>query len=72
VDEQLKEILGVEELDPKDERCFQQRTTAAKRVLDNMTELQRSEINGIVEQRRTQGNPANVQREYVSSFCGCQ
>ena len=51
VDEQLKLILGVEELDPKDERCFQQRTAAAKRVLERMTELQRAEIEAVVEHR---------------------
>ena len=63
VEEQIRQILGVEELDPKDERFFQQRTTAAKRVLDGMTELQRSDIKAIVKQRRAQGNPQEVQRE---------
>lgn len=65
VEEQIRQILGVEELDPKDGRYFQQCTTAAKKVLDEMTEPQRSEINAIVEQRRAEGNPAEVQRVYV-------
>ena len=67
VDEELKTILGVEELDPSDQRCFQQRTTAIKRVLDRMTALQQAEIDAIVELRRTQGHPIEVQREYVLS-----
>ena len=65
VEEQLKILLDVEELDPSDVRCFQQRTTAAKRVLDGMTEVQRAEINAVVEQRRSQGHPIEVQREYI-------
>jgi predicted GNAT family N-acyltransferase len=64
VEEQLKEILGVDELDTHHPGYFQQRNTAAKRVLDNMTEQEQAEIGRIVEDRRSQGNPDEIKREY--------
>jgi hypothetical protein len=63
VEEKIKEILGVEELDTKDPRYFQQRTAAAKRVLDEMTEQERTAITQIVEERKAQGNPEHIRRE---------
>jgi hypothetical protein len=65
VEDMIKEILGVDELDRKDPRYFQQRTAAAKRVLEEMTEQERTAINQIVEERRAEGNPENIRREYV-------
>lgn len=69
VEEQLKELLGVDELDASHPGYFQQRNTAAKRVLDNMTEQEQEEIGRIVEERRSQGNPDNIRREYVLARC---
>jgi hypothetical protein len=65
VEEELKDILGVDELDTNHPGYFQQRTTAAKRVLENMTEQEQTAIRRIVEDRRAQGNPDNIRREYV-------
>lgn len=65
VEEKIKEILGVTDLDTNDPRYFQQRTAAAKRVLDDMTEQERTAIHLIVEDRKAQGNPDNVKREWV-------
>lgn len=65
VEEELKKILDVTELASNDPRYFQQRTAAAKRVLDNMTERERMAIKGLVEERKLQGNPVNIQREYA-------
>jgi hypothetical protein len=65
VEDELKKILEVTELASNDPRCFQQRTAAAKRVLENMTERERAAIKATVEERRLQGNPVTIQREYV-------
>jgi hypothetical protein len=69
VEDELKEILGVDELRPGDPEYFQKRTTAVKRVYDKMTEQERMVIQNIVEERKAQGNPPNIQREYVFSCC---
>ena len=63
VEEKIKEILGVEELDTRNPGYFQQRMAAAKRVLDEMTEQERTAINQIVEERKAQGNPEHIRRE---------
>lgn len=63
MEEKLKEILGVQELDRNDPRYFQQRTAAAKRVLDEMTEQERTAIYQIVDDRKAHGNPENIRRE---------
>ena len=63
VEEELKEILGVEELDPQDPRCFQQRNAAAKRVLANMSERDRAAFDDALDVRRKKGNPEAVRRE---------
>ena len=66
VQEKLKDILDVEELQLTHPGYFQKRTTAAKQVLDEMTELERTVIYQIVEDRRKNGNPDNIRRERVS------
>jgi hypothetical protein len=63
VEEELKAILGVESLDTNTPGYFEQRTAAAKRVLDRMSEQERTGILALVEERREQGNPPEVQRE---------
>jgi hypothetical protein len=63
VEEELKKLLQVDELASNDPRYFQQRTAAAKRVLDNMTERERTAIYATVEERRLKGNPVTIQRE---------
>ena len=62
VEEELKTILGVEELDSRDPRYFQQRNAAARLALDNMSVEERAELDLDLETRRTEGNPENVQR----------
>lgn len=51
VEEELRQILGVEELDRQDPRCFQQRNAAAKRVLGNMSERDRSAFDEALDVR---------------------
>lgn len=65
VEKELKMLLEVDELDPKDRRHFQQRNAAAKLALEKMSAEERAEIELGLEIRRTKGNPENVQRWYV-------
>jgi hypothetical protein len=62
VEEELKTLLGVDELDHKDPRYFQQRNAAAKLALLNMSVEERAEVELGLETRRAEGNPQNVQR----------
>lgn len=62
VEEELKTLLGVEELDNRDPRCFQQRNAAAKLALEKMSVEERAEMDLAVETRRAEGNPEQVQR----------
>jgi len=66
VEEELRDILGVEELDAKDPACFQQRNAAAKRVLEKMNEQEKAEMKAVTEEMRTRGNPEPVRRELVN------
>jgi hypothetical protein len=62
VEEELKTLLGVDELDPKDPRYFQQRNAAAKLVLTKLSVEEKAEMELGLETRRAEGNPENVQR----------
>ena len=63
VEEELKDILGVDELVNTGLGYFQKRNTAAKRVLDNMAEQDRTELNMLIKERKAEGNPEPVRRE---------
>ena len=63
VEEELKESLGVEELDKRDVGYFQQRNAAAKKVLGKMSELDRARFEEILQDRRSKGHPELVRRE---------
>ena len=62
VETELKKLLEVEELDPHEPQCFQQRNTAAKQVLDNMSLQEKAKIEEMVESRRSEGNPEHIRR----------
>jgi hypothetical protein len=62
IEEELKALLGVEELDHRDPRYFQQRNAAAKLALMKMTVEEKAEMEMGLETRRAEGNPENVQR----------
>ena len=62
VEEELKILLGVNELDHKDPQCFQQRNAAAKLALEKMSVEEKTEVELGVETRRAEGNLENVQR----------
>jgi len=61
VEEQLKTLLRVDELDNKDPQYFQQRNAAAKLALEKMSVEETAEIQLALEKRRAQENPEQVQ-----------
>jgi hypothetical protein len=63
VEDELRDMLKMEDLTSKHQECFEQRSTAARRVLNKMTEQERTAIVALVEERRSQGNPESVRRE---------
>jgi hypothetical protein len=62
VEEELKLLLDVEELDPKDSRYFQQRNAAAKLAMQKMSVAERAIMELGLEKRRLEGNPEGIQR----------
>lgn len=64
-EEQLKRILGVEELDPTSQEYFRQRLAAAKVVLDGLSALEREEIDAEIAKIKEKGHDKEVQQQYV-------
>jgi hypothetical protein len=62
VEEELKTLLGVDKLDPKDPRYFQQRNAAAKLALTKLSVEEKAEMELGLETQRAEGNPENVRR----------
>jgi len=62
VEDELKILLGVENLDCKDPRYFQQRNAAAKLAMQKMSVEDRALIELGLEKRRAEGNPESIQR----------
>lgn len=62
VEDELKTLLGVEELDRKDPRYFQQRNAAAKLAMQKMSVEDRAVMELGLEKRRAEGNPEGIQR----------
>jgi len=67
VEEKLKTLLGVEELDNSDPQCFQQNNATAKLALEKMSIEERAEMDLAVETCRAEGNPEQVQYIYFSN-----
>jgi hypothetical protein len=65
VEEELKALLGVDELDRSDPQYFQQCYAAAKLALQNMSVEERAKIDLGLETQRAEGNPENIQCWYV-------
>ena len=68
VEDELKIIVGVDELDNRDPRYFQQRNAAAKRVLRNMSEWEQEEFDNEIEARKARGHPEPVKHEWAYLF----
>ena len=62
VEEELKLLLGVEELDNRDPQYFQQRNAAAKLALEKMSVVESAEMQLALEKRRAEGNSERVQQ----------
>jgi len=62
VEEELKTLLGVNELDRKDRRYFQQRNAAAKLALEKMSVEEKAQLQFDLEARRMEGHPEPVQQ----------
>ena len=62
VEEELMMLLGVDELDRRDPRYFQQRNAAAKLAMEKMSVEEKAKMELDFEVRKAQGNPENVQR----------
>jgi len=62
VEEELKTLLGVEELNQKDPRYFQQRNAAAKMAMQKMSVEDRAVLELDLEKRRAEGNPEGIKQ----------
>jgi hypothetical protein len=62
VEAELRTLLGVEDLDNRDPRYFQQRNAAAKLALENMSVEERAEMDLALETRRKEGNLEHIRR----------
>ena len=60
IEEELKEILGVEDIDNRDLRYFQQRNAAVKCFLGKMTKQDRAQFDKELMARRSKGHPEPV------------
>jgi hypothetical protein len=56
VEDELKDILEVDELDTRDPRYFQQRNVAAKQALGKMSEWEWEEFDKEIEVRKARGH----------------
>jgi len=59
---EVKILLGVENLDCKDPRYFQQHNAAAKFTMQNMSVEDRALIDLGLEKRRAEDNPESIQQ----------
>jgi hypothetical protein len=62
VEAELRTLLGVEELDTRNPRYFQQRNAAARLAMEKMSVAERAEMDLALEARRLEGNPEHIQR----------
>ena len=64
-EEELKTILGVEQLDRSDPKYFQQRLKAARIVLESLSAKEREELDGEVSKIKEKGYGTELQQQYV-------
>lgn len=62
VQRELKNMLGEDDFDLAKNVVFEQRTAAAKRVLENMTPAEREKIHDKVKHYKEVGLPSDIQR----------
>ena len=64
-EDELKKILGTEELDPSSSQYFQKRMVAVKRVMDGLTPPRLAQIDAEVKRIKETGLDVNTQRRSV-------
>ena len=62
VEDELKLLLRVEELDRRDPQYFQQRNAAAKLAMGKMSLEDKAEVESGLEIQRAKGHPENIQQ----------
>ena len=62
----LKDILGMEDIDPGSPECFQQQNKAVSQVMQDLSDSQHAEMEAMAHQWNTQGSPVEEQRRYHS------
>ena len=65
VEEEMKRMLEVEELDPASQEYFGKRTAAAKQVYNQLDAAQQKEVAEEVERRKVEGNDTETWQRYV-------
>ena len=60
---ELKEILGVDELDPSSSDYFRQRLAAAKRVTDSLGQQEQQELEVELKEMKEMGYDKEVQQQ---------
>jgi hypothetical protein len=61
VEAELRTLLGVEELDTRNPRYFQQRNAVVRLAMEKMSVAERAEMDLALEARRLEGNPEHIQ-----------
>ena len=61
--EEVKKILGVEQVDASAQEYFEQRTAVARCVYDNMSESERRTIDDEVKKRKEAPNEVEIQQK---------
>jgi hypothetical protein len=69
VDLEMKEILGVDILDPSAPEYFQQRNAAARQAYDRLSEQEKLEISKLKEKYKLEANVPEIQQKCVSCQC---
>lgn len=69
VETQMKEILGVDELDPLATAYFQQWNAAAREAYNQLTEPEKQTIEHLKEKYKLEPNLLEVQQKYVFNHC---
>jgi vacuolar-type H+-ATPase subunit D/Vma8 len=65
VEEEVKNILGIEDPEISAQAYFEQRTAAAKNVYETMNEVEKKKVNDDVERGKMAPNEPAIQQRWV-------
>ena len=63
VEMEMKQILGVDELDPLAREYFEQRSAAATRAYRQLSEAKKQQVDNLKEKYKLEANPPEVQQK---------